>query len=29
LPLALDEDTAVVIDLETTYSQAARRVYLE
>jgi len=29
LPLALDEDTAVVIDLEATYSQAARRVYLD
>jgi hypothetical protein len=29
LPLALDEDQAVVIDLETTYHQAARRVYLE
>lgn len=29
LPLALDEDQAVVIDLETTYQQAARRVYLE
>jgi hypothetical protein len=29
LPLALDEDQAVVIDLETTYRQAARRVYLD
>jgi len=29
LPLALDEDQAVVIDLETTYHQAARRVYLD
>ena len=28
LPLALDEDKRVVIDLETTYHQAARRVYL-
>jgi hypothetical protein len=28
LPLALDEDQAVVIDLETTYHEAARRVYL-
>jgi len=29
LPLALDEDQVVVIDLETTYHQAAKRVYLE
>ncbi len=29
LPLPLDEDTAVVIDLEATYSQAAKRVYLD
>jgi hypothetical protein len=29
LPLALDVDQAVVIDLETTYHQAARRVYLD
>ncbi len=29
LPLVLDEDQAVVIDLETTYRQAARRVYLD
>jgi hypothetical protein len=29
LPLALDEDKVVVIDLETTYYQAARRVYLD
>jgi hypothetical protein len=29
LPLALDEDRAVVIGLETTYHQAARRVYLD
>jgi hypothetical protein len=29
LPLALDEEQAVVIDLETTYRQAARRVYLD
>jgi hypothetical protein len=29
LPLALDEDQVVVIDLETTYQQAARRVYLD
>jgi hypothetical protein len=29
LPLALDEDRAVVIDLEATYHQAARRVYLD
>lgn len=29
LPLALDEDQVVVIDLETTYHQAARRVYLD
>lgn len=29
LPLALDKDTSVVIDLETTYHQAARRVYLD
>jgi hypothetical protein len=29
LPLILDEDTAVVIDLEATYYQAARRAYLE
>ncbi|OWK44355.1 DUF4058 family protein [Fimbriiglobus ruber] len=28
VPLPLDEDTAVVIDLEATYHQAARRVYL-
>ncbi|QDU23537.1 DUF4058 family protein [Urbifossiella limnaea] len=28
LPLALDEDTQVVIDLEATYHEAARRVYL-
>ncbi|MCI0458445.1 MAG: DUF4058 family protein [Gemmataceae bacterium] len=29
LPLALDEDKVVIVDLETTYHQAARRVYLE
>jgi hypothetical protein len=29
LPLALDEDRAVVINLETTYHEAARRVYLD
>jgi hypothetical protein len=29
LPLALDEDRAVVIDLERTYHEAARRVYLD
>lgn len=29
LPLALDEDQSVVIDLERTYQEAARRVYLE
>lgn len=29
LPLALDGDTAVMIDLEATYHQAARRVYLD
>ena len=29
LPLALDEDAAVAIDLEATYHEAARRVYLE
>lgn len=29
LPLALDEDNAVVVDLETTYHEAARRVYLD
>ncbi len=29
LPLALDEDRAVVIDLEATYQEAARRVYLD
>ncbi len=29
LPLALDQDQAVVIDLETTYHEAARRVYLD
>lgn len=29
LPLILDEDQAVVIDLEATYHEAARRVYLE
>jgi hypothetical protein len=29
LPLALDQDQVVVIDLETTYHEAARRVYLE
>ena len=29
LPLALDEDRVVVVDLETTYHQAAKRVYLE
>ena len=29
LPLALDEDVAVPIDLEATYHQAAKRVYLE
>jgi hypothetical protein len=29
LSLALDEDQAVVIDLETTYHEAARRVYLD
>jgi hypothetical protein len=28
VPLPLDEDTAVVIDLEATYHQAAKRVYL-
>lgn len=28
LPLALDEDATVPIDLETTYHEAARRVYL-
>lgn len=29
LPLALDEDQVVPIDLETTYHEAARRVYLD
>ncbi len=29
VPLPLDEDTAVVVDLEATYHQAAKRVYLE
>lgn len=29
LPLALDEDKVVVLDLETTYHEAARRVYLD
>jgi hypothetical protein len=29
LPLALDQDQAVVISLETTYHEAARRVYLD
>jgi hypothetical protein len=29
LPLALDADTAVVVDLEATYHEAARRVYLD
>lgn len=29
LPLWLDEDTAVPVDLEATYSQAARRVHLD
>jgi hypothetical protein len=29
LPLPLDEDQAVFIDLEATYHQAARRVYLD
>lgn len=29
LPLALDGERAVVIDLETTYREAARRVYLD
>lgn len=29
LPLPLDEDQAVVIDLESTYHQATRRVYLD
>ena len=29
LPLALDQDQTVVIDLEKTYHEAARRVYLE
>jgi hypothetical protein len=29
LPLALDEEKAVVVDLEATYHQAARRVYLD
>jgi hypothetical protein len=29
LPLPLDEDQAVVIDLEATYHEAARRVYLD
>jgi hypothetical protein len=29
LPLALDQDQTVVIDLETTYHEAARRVYLD
>jgi hypothetical protein len=28
-PLALDEDQVVPIDLETTYHEAARRVYLD
>jgi hypothetical protein len=28
LPLSLDESTAVVIDLEATYHEAAKRVYL-
>ncbi len=28
LPLSLDEDAAVVIDLETTYHEAAKRVYM-
>lgn len=29
LPLALDEETSVVIDLESTYAQAAKRAYLD
>ena len=29
LPLALDSDAAVMIDLESTYNQAAKRVYLD
>ena len=29
LPLALDEDVAIVLGLEETYHQAARRVYLD
>lgn len=29
LPLPLDDEQAVVIDLETTYHEAARRVYLD
>jgi hypothetical protein len=29
LPLALDEDQRVVINLESTYYEAARRVYLD
>jgi hypothetical protein len=29
LPLALDEDRAVVLDLEATYREATRRVYLD
>ena len=29
LPLPLDEDQSVVLDLETTYHEAARRVYLD
>jgi hypothetical protein len=28
LPLPLDQDQAVLIDLERTYHEAARRVYL-
>ncbi len=29
LPLALDQDQVVVLDLETTYREAAKRVYLD
>jgi hypothetical protein len=29
LPLALDEDKLLVVDLDTTYREAARRVYLD
>ena len=29
LPLPLDEDKVVIIDLETTYHEATRRVYLD